>query len=1423
MAATRHFKALLITLLLTTLVLSLLHVTNLSQGVSQESSTNALNGAPADWENKIDPEILSIIKSGWKTIPVIVVFNVNPEVGCAAVRNVSPESTVEKIYTIIPAALMKIPSSTVYKVAGLPEVRYIWLNRQVRLASDSQMVGASEVEVSSVEQIWNEGFNGSGVIVAILDSGVDSSHPDLDDLDDDPSTMDPKVIASVSMVDYDPFPYDFNGHGTYVAGIVAGTGYASNGSYKGVAPGSLIMNVKVFDVEGLSLYSWILSGLEWSVSHGADVVLIAFSIPGLPDDPLCLAVDAAVRMGVVVVAAAGDGGPAYMSIGSPGSALGAITVGAYNSSSGKTCTFSGRGPSLYMWTKPDVVAPGHGIASCRSRPPDLGFNISIPQLEPGGYGTPIDEYYVVSSSTAAAAAYVAGLAAILLQLSMYASPESVKIAFMRTAVDLGESPNVQGAGLVDPYSAYSYLKSKGGISLDLHVRTYTPGLTPAPLFVNGTGVSSYCLVGSYGTFVAMSLSNRTANFNSSHILYGMFGVSYNGGKTTWLTTGTILRELHISHINETTGYEKLVSVVKVDCFIVVMLFECWSNYNVSGAINAFKITVTFLNTGDKAVSNVRVVFFWNPSLFLGESGPPDEHGFFNSETETLEVGDTSSDGSQVLWLAFKGNLSVAGYEVGRKDEVFSAASSGLLSNKSEYFGDLGLAAVWLLSDLIEPGTSSSFAASLSFGEDQAAARESALEAVAAQEQLSIADLCLLAPSMARLHGLGADYTSECVLLNVGNIAVNASAIFFANRSGDGSTIYYAEEFKITPLKPYEPVKLRAVWRPTSGGAYSVGWVAWSDFPLSLEHLLNPDLLTNATELLQQLNMTEFYLLDNYMARNAFIGSPPPDQLVFPAKIPCNPFPINFPVDLAYYNLSVILTGTTNRINISIEGNASKFITVHRMLVEVDRFGTVEVSINTTTPSNIKLEGIQLPFEFFNFPNPGWYSGVIAVTVNDAKLPVSVSFSIDYPQGRILFDSSHNLVDVEHIEELLDSTFTGYFSLYEIAKLNLYELDEIPFLQEINKTILRLYDTLIVCDPDLPFSPAELEAIESFVKSGGSLLVMVEPENLALVNELLEPYGIRAVSSVNGNITITSFKNHRITSGLSLVTLYSPVVFEVDESKGAFALTDEHFFIVGAMHGDGRVVVFGDSDFASLFHVEEGDNSLLLFNTLEWLMARKLSIDVIVSTPKGDGRIRLGDRVYFLIHVTSIDGDTSSNLSVFAIFNLPNGTSIPMWCFHYKDGYYTTLLFTELIGDSGDYTLIIWADSPKHVSSFKTLTFTVLPSPPETPLPVYQPSPTQDIIIGFLVSSLMLALAIGAYIARRMRFQSKTFIPELDRELAYHMRTTINELRAVFKELDLPLSDESIDDFEKIRIIHEKLPRLKRILNKLKTLAEMIGE
>jgi len=1379
----------------------------------------------------IDPKIIEAMELGWDPIPAIVVFTVNPEAGCAAVKAASPGTVIEKTYTLIPAALMKIPSADVFNVAGLPEVRSIWLNSQVKLTSSLGAKGSSGAGTNvnfDVKQIWDEGFNGSGVIIAVLDSGIDSSHPDLDDLDDDPSTNDSKIIASVSMVDYDPFPYDFNGHGTYVAGIVAGTGVASNGTYKGVAPGALLMNVKVFDVEGLSLYSWILSGVEWSVSHGADIILASFPVPGLPDDPLCLTVDAATRMGVIVVAAAGDEGPAYISIGSPGSALGAITVGAYNSSSGRTCTFSGRGPSFYMWTKPDVIAPGYNVVSCRARPPNLGFNISIPQFNLTGYGTPIDENYTVASTTAAAAAYVAGLSALLLQSSMYAGPESIKITLLKSAVDLGEPPSIQGAGLVNPYSAYSYLKSKGGISLNLDRRTYTIGLPPAPLFVNGTDLSSYCLVGSCGTFTAMLLSNNTSGFNSSHLLQGIFGVSHDGGDTMWFTTGKILRELHVSYVNETTGYEKLVSILQVDRLLVVLAFECWSNYIMSHAINAFKVTMTFINVGEKAISDVYLTYFWNPSLFLGES-PSYEYGFFDDETETLEVNSTCNE-DQALWLAFKGNFSVVGYDVGERDEVFSSASKGLFSNNSEYnnsgyIGGLGLAARWLLSQRLEPGNSSSFTAALSFGGNQTDAREALLEAIGAEEQLSVIDLCIVNASIVRLHQLGSDYASRCMVLNVGSIAANASVFFFANRSGDGSTVYYAEEFKIEGLQPHVPVNLDAVWRPTSGGIYSVGWVTCEFSLLPLEYLLNPELLANITEVIQQLNVTEFYLLDNYLARNIFIGSPPPDSAVFPTRIPYDPFPISFPIDFAYYNLTVISTGNVSNVGISVEGGASKLTAASIVPAFVNRFGTIEISINTTTPSTLNFEGVTLPASlgFFNLPNPGEYCGAIKVTLDGVECPVSVSFTVVYPQGRMLFDSAHNLIDFEHLEESLDSIFTGYFSLYGIARSCMHELDEIPFLQEINGTILMMYDTLIICDPELPFSQAELESIELFVKSGGSLLVMVEPKNFTIINEIIEPYGIKATSSITGNLTLTSFKQHPVTSKLSSVIFYSPVTFEVNESMGAFALTEGQVFIAGAAHGVGKVLVFGDSDFASLFHVEEDDNAELLCNSFEWLMANKLNLNLVMSTPR-EGKIYLGDRIYFLIHVTSNEGeDVYKNLTIFAVFNLPNGTSIPMWCFHYKDGYYTTLIFTELTKQSGNYTLIIWADSPSHTSTFATLTFTVLPPPPESPYVFYPPSTTQDILLGFLATSSVLALVVGAYFVRRRRFQRKAFIPELDQELAYYMRTMINEVRAVFKELEIMLSDESLDDFERIRIIHEKLPRLKRTLTRLKMLAEIIGE
>ncbi|MEM2144740.1 MAG: S8 family serine peptidase, partial [Candidatus Jordarchaeaceae archaeon] len=370
--------------------------------------------------SKIDPYLLSLINSGMPptfTTNIIVIFtetDFTPEV--KILNSMFPDIAIKKVYDYIPAVAIESSISNIQKIASLPQVSKVWYDYPIHLPTislkQSDIHSKEAAYDTKIQALWNLNLTGKGIIVALLDSGIDTNHPDLDDLDDDNNTSDPKVIASVSMVEYDPYPFDFNGHGTYVAGIIAGTGKASNGTYKGIAPQAQLLNVKVFDMEGLSFYSWILSGVEWSVSHGADIIIIPFAGPGYPDDPLCTAVDKAVEYGAIVIAAAGDDGPAYTSVGSPGMALGPITVGSYNSSSGLVCFNSSRGPSLYMWMDPDLVAPGYNITSCRASSPNLGFNISFPSFPVGGFGTPLseNENYTTATGTFAAAGYVAGAA-----------------------------------------------------------------------------------------------------------------------------------------------------------------------------------------------------------------------------------------------------------------------------------------------------------------------------------------------------------------------------------------------------------------------------------------------------------------------------------------------------------------------------------------------------------------------------------------------------------------------------------------------------------------------------------------------------------------------------------------------------------------------------------------------------------------------------------------------------------------------------------------------------------------------------------------------------------------------------------------------------------------------------------------------------
>ncbi|MFA6957430.1 MAG: S8 family serine peptidase [Thermoanaerobaculia bacterium] len=267
---------------------------------------------------------------------------------------------------------------------------------------------------------------GKGVVIALLDSGIDATHP----------AFAGRIAGGYDFVNGDADPDDDFRHGTHVAGIVA----ANGGGLTGVAPEASLLVYKVLDENGKGRTSAILAALERAVdpnldgdlSDHADVINLSLGGPGSPDDPLSRAVDSATIAGSVVVAAAGNSG-LYHAVGSPAAARTAIAVGAHDGD-GLIAEFSSRGPSTLTGAiKPEVLAPGVGIRSAA----------------PGG-GTR------VSSGTSMAAPYVAGIAALLIERNPSWSPARVRSAIIGSALPVtGEEVMSQGSGRVDLVRAKS--------------------------------------------------------------------------------------------------------------------------------------------------------------------------------------------------------------------------------------------------------------------------------------------------------------------------------------------------------------------------------------------------------------------------------------------------------------------------------------------------------------------------------------------------------------------------------------------------------------------------------------------------------------------------------------------------------------------------------------------------------------------------------------------------------------------------------------------------------------------------------------------------------------------------------------------------------------------------------------------------------
>ncbi|AKG34175.1 S8 family peptidase [Paenibacillus durus] len=290
-----------------------------------------------------------------------------------------------------------------------------------------------------------KGLTGKGVNIAVLDTGV-FPHPDL-------TRPANRIIAFKDFINRRQRPYDDNGHGTHVAGDAAGNGWSSSGKYKGPAPEAGIVGVKVLDRNGSGYDSTIIKGIEWCIAHRKRLKLriLSLSLGGpinssYKDDPLCQAVEQAVKAGLTVVIAAGNGGPGYGTIESPGNSPSAITIGAVNDrrtlpqADDRIAWFSSRGPARFGGNKPDLVAPGETIISLRS--PRSKLDREFPSQR-------IGRSYFVLSGTSMSTPIVSGTAAQLLQSNPALSPSQVKTILKKNTFRLKFNTNTAGRGEIN--------------------------------------------------------------------------------------------------------------------------------------------------------------------------------------------------------------------------------------------------------------------------------------------------------------------------------------------------------------------------------------------------------------------------------------------------------------------------------------------------------------------------------------------------------------------------------------------------------------------------------------------------------------------------------------------------------------------------------------------------------------------------------------------------------------------------------------------------------------------------------------------------------------------------------------------------------------------------------------------------------------
>ena len=438
----------------------------------QRQASNATPGVPTEAAHgyKLDDEVTERAHHGHPLGRTSVIVTLVP--GAALPREFKRFARRDSL-DIINGHVLDLPNWVLLRLEAHPDVFRIHHNREIKTHNyrTAVTVGARVVQQSL-------GYTGAGIGVAVIDSGISTWH---DDLQNTTAKVYPygnqRVTKFVDFVNGQTLPYDDNGHGSHVAGIILGNGSDSDGEKAGIAPHAALISLKVLDANGGGTISNIISALNWVVANAAtyNIRVVNMSVgAGIYEsywtDPLTLAAKAVTDQGITIVAAAGNlgknaaGQQQYGGITAPGNAPWVLTVGASNTMGTLTRTddtmasFSSAGPTyLDFAAKPDLVAPGTGTVSL-AVPGSTFYATKALYLLDGllGLGS---KPYLALSGTSMAAPVVSGSIALMLQANPTLTPNLIKAILQYTAQQYpGYSPLRQGAGFLNTLGAVRLAK-----------------------------------------------------------------------------------------------------------------------------------------------------------------------------------------------------------------------------------------------------------------------------------------------------------------------------------------------------------------------------------------------------------------------------------------------------------------------------------------------------------------------------------------------------------------------------------------------------------------------------------------------------------------------------------------------------------------------------------------------------------------------------------------------------------------------------------------------------------------------------------------------------------------------------------------------------------------------------------------------------